>query len=99
MLQEVRLRVNVSAELVPGLHIGEIAPSLSGNHYLSTRSGHLLKYNDPSGFAVNLKLSGSSGCSHKARSTSTYNNNISRLFSHSIESLTISEAAMYRSLQ
>ena len=42
-LQEIGVGADVLAELVPILHVGEVASALAGDHYLPPGAGHLLQ--------------------------------------------------------
>ena len=69
--------MDMAAELIPRLHICEIAPSLACDHDLASRSRHLFKDNYLSLYAVLCKCLRRAGCSHKARRTRAYYYNVS----------------------
>ena len=48
-LEEIGIGADMGAELVPVLHVGEIAPSLSGNHDLPAGTRHFLEHGDTGG--------------------------------------------------
>ena len=62
--EEAGIRMDVLLKGLPWLYIGEIAASLSGNHYLASGAGHLLKHGNGFPGAGNARGIGGhkSGC-------------------------------------
>ena len=72
-LQEVRLRMNMPAELIPCLQVGEVASSLSCDHDLASRALHLLQHQHTSAAAKRCSCS----CSrHESGCSATYDYNL-----------------------
>ena len=80
-LEKIRLRVNVSAELVPRFGVCEIAATFAGDHDFTARACHLFKNDDTP--VIVQSLCGAGSC-HESCSTSADNYDICRIVLHVI---------------